>query len=51
MISVAEMVDHVIPIRVDPSRRLDLTNLQSLDNKCHAVKSAEDKLKYPGHYL
>lgn len=46
----ATLVDHVIPIRVDPSRRLDMTNLQSLDVTCHALKTAQDKLLYPQYY-
>lgn len=43
----AEMVDHIIPIKVDWSKRLSLNNLQSLCNSCHNIKTAEDKKKYP----
>ncbi len=42
----AEMVDHVIPIKIDWSLRLTLRNLQSLCNKCHKAKTIEDKKRY-----
>lgn len=45
-IKVADMVDHIIPIKVDPSLKLKLENLQSLCNPCHNRKTAEDKKKY-----
>ncbi|WP_031405286.1 HNH endonuclease [Geobacillus vulcani] len=45
-ITSAEVVDHVIPIRVDWSLRLSLGNLQSLCNACHNKKTAEDKQRY-----
>ncbi|WP_438800582.1 HNH endonuclease [Bacillus cereus] len=45
-ITVADMVDHIIPIKVDPSLKLKLENLQSLCNPCHNRKTAEDKKKY-----
>ncbi|PGB51835.1 HNH endonuclease [Bacillus anthracis] len=45
-IKVADMVDHIIPIKVDPSVKLKLENLQSLCNPCHNRKTAEDKKKY-----
>ena len=45
-INYAEMVDHIIPIRIDWSLRLTMSNLQALCNKCHAIKTAEDKRKY-----
>ena len=45
-ITHADMVDHIIPIRVDWSKRLDINNLQSLCNSCHAVKTLGDKRKY-----
>jgi len=38
----AARVDHIVPVRVDPSRMLDLTNLRTLcptcDNRRHAEK-------------
>lgn len=43
-----DMVDHIIPISVAPDRRLDDSNLQSLCNACHAVKSHEDRKRWPG---
>lgn len=41
-----DVVDHIIPIRVDWSLRLELTNLRPLCYSCHAIKTAEDKRKY-----
>jgi 5-methylcytosine-specific restriction protein A len=38
-------VDHVIPIRVAPDRRLDLSNLQSICRECHAKKTAFEKTR------
>ena len=38
----ATLADHIVPIRVDPGRRLDVTNLQSLCDSCHKVKTDED---------
>lgn len=49
-VEAAVMVDHVVPIRVAPERRLELGNLRSLCWKCHGRKSAADKAKYPDHY-
>jgi 5-methylcytosine-specific restriction protein A len=42
----ATVVDHIVPIAVDPSRRLDPTNLQSLDDQCHAIKTQADRQRY-----
>ena len=42
MLIPAQMVDHIIPINKDGAP-LDLNNLQSLCNHCHAVKTARDK--------
>ena len=38
----AQMVDHIVPINKGGAP-LDLNNLQSLCNACHAAKSAKDK--------
>lgn len=38
----AQMVDHIVPINKGGGA-LDLDNLQSLCNACHARKSAKDK--------
>ena len=46
-ITPATMVDHIIPIIVNPALRLVIENLQSLDDQCHAIKTAEDRKKYP----
>ena len=42
----ADVVDHIIPVKVDWSKRLDASNLQSLCNSCHAKKTQEDKKEY-----
>jgi 5-methylcytosine-specific restriction protein A len=33
-------VHHVVPVRADPSRRLDWTNLRAVCKACHAVEEA-----------
>ncbi|QCK81885.1 HNH endonuclease [Geobacillus kaustophilus NBRC 102445] len=45
-ITPADVVDHIVPVRVDWSLRLTLDNLQSLCNPCHNRKTSEDKRKY-----
>lgn len=43
----ATVVDHIVPIREAPTRRLDRTNLAPLCTHCHnAVKQSEEKLGY-----
>lgn len=42
----ADVCDHIIPIKVDWSKRLDLDNLQMLCHACHNAKTADDKVKY-----
>ncbi|MFJ5625435.1 HNH endonuclease [Peribacillus loiseleuriae] len=42
----ADMVDHIIPIKIAWHLRVFLKNLQCLCNGCHAIKTAEDKRKY-----
>jgi 5-methylcytosine-specific restriction endonuclease McrA len=46
----ATLTDHIIPVRIDPTRRLDETNLQVLCTACHSVKSFEDYIKWPELY-
>lgn len=43
---MAGMVDHIIPIKINWRLRTALDNLQSLCNRCHSIKTAEDKRKY-----
>lgn len=38
----AEMVDHIIPIRIDWERRLDRTNFQSMCHACHHKKRGRE---------
>lgn len=47
-ITPADLVDHIIPIRQRWDLRLTLTNLRSLCNQHHAIKTAADKIKYKG---
>ena len=35
----ANEVDHIIPIVIDPEKRLDIDNLQSLCKSCHSAKT------------
>ena len=42
----ADVVDHIVPVRVDWNKRFVMSNLQSLCYKCHAKKTQEDKRKY-----
>ncbi|MDO6448097.1 HNH endonuclease [Oceanobacillus profundus] len=44
--TTAEEVDHIIPVKVDWSLRLDINNCQPLCHDCHNKKTAEDKRKY-----
>jgi 5-methylcytosine-specific restriction protein A len=44
LVTLAVDVDHIIPISVDPRRRLDLENLQSLCRPCHRKKTATERL-------
>lgn len=45
----AQEVDHIVPRRVAPERRLDPTNLQSLCTPCHSgAKQREERLQHKG---
>lgn len=45
-LTIATLVDHIVPIVVDAGRRLDFSNLQSLCAGCHATKTAQDLATY-----
>ncbi|PGA97525.1 HNH endonuclease [Bacillus toyonensis] len=45
IIKIGDVVDHIIPIRVDWSKRLEPTNLQTLCHACHNKKTKEDEKK------
>ena len=42
IIKIGDVVDHIIPIRMDWSKRLEPTNLQTL---CHACHNKTEKKK------
>lgn len=42
----ADVVDHIVPIRADWTKRLDESNLQSLCNGCHWRKTQADVTRY-----
>lgn len=44
----ADVVDHIVPIQVDWSLRLEPSNCQPLCHGCHNKKTAEDRIKYKG---
>ena len=46
----ADVVDHIVPIEIDYSKRLELSNLQPLCHACHNKKTAEDRRKYRDYY-
>ncbi|MGX4764243.1 HNH endonuclease [Holzapfeliella sp. JNUCC 72] len=39
IIRKADVVDHIIPLKVDWNRRLDPTNWQPLCHTCHNIKT------------
>lgn len=42
IITPAQLVDHIVPIKQNWSLRLTLDNLQSLCESCHQVKTKQD---------
>lgn len=50
IIKDTECTDHIVPIIVDPDRRLDRSNLQGLCFACNSQKMVEDMKKYPTFY-
>ena len=46
----ADLIDHISPIVVNSSRRLDPNNLQPLCYSCHSIKTMEDMKKYPEYF-
>lgn len=47
-IKTADVVDHIKPIKHFWHLRVTLSNLRSLCNRHHAIKTAEDKRRYGG---
>ena len=46
IITIATLVDHIVPTKVDWELRLDIDNLQAMCDECHNIKTAEDKVRY-----
>lgn len=46
-----EHVDHIVPMQQDPSRRLDMTNLQTLCRPCHSRKTARENRGSGGRFM
>ena len=47
--TLARVVDHIVPVREAPERRLDPSNLQPLCVRCHvSVKAREEKGRVAG---
>lgn len=46
IIKIGDVVDHIIPLLVDWSKRLDPANLQTLCHAHHNKKTKEDEKKY-----
>jgi 5-methylcytosine-specific restriction protein A len=43
LIVEAEIVDHIVPLTVNPDGKYDDDNLQSLCKRCHQIKTAADR--------
>lgn len=43
-------IDHAEPVAVNPNRKLDRSNCQTLCIECHARKTIADYQKYPATY-
>lgn len=39
----AVLTDHIIPVKVDWDKRLDINNLQPLCEACHSIKTKKDR--------
>lgn len=42
----ATLADHIVPVRVDWSLRLDKNNIQPLCDSCHAIKTRKEREIY-----
>ena len=43
--TLARVVDHIVPVRLAPERRLDPSNLQPLCTRCHvSIKAREERV-------
>lgn len=47
-LSETEVVDHIVPVWVEPSRRLDRSNLQGLCKRCHDGPKQQEELRRYG---
>ena len=46
-VRVADMVDHIVPVKIAPDGLLDPDGLQSLCNACHQTKTRADEKRWP----
>lgn len=46
LITNADVVDHIVPLTLDFSKRLEYSNLQPLCHSCHNKKTAQDMKLY-----
>jgi len=44
IVTNADVVDHIVPITIDYTKRLEESNLQPLCHTCHNKKTADDEL-------
>ena len=45
IITEGKEIDHIIPVHVDITKALDISNLQTLCLDCHVIKTTKDKRK------
>jgi 5-methylcytosine-specific restriction endonuclease McrA len=43
LVVAADMVDHIVPLTVNPDGKYDDSNLQSLCNACHGRKTMKER--------
>lgn len=51
LVVYADVVDHIVPTKINWNRRLDITNLEPLCDNCHKIKTKNDLKKYQSKNL